>query len=742
MFNAIGRLVTARRKAILWAALGLVVVSAVLGIHAPGALKSGGFTSSSAPSQVAQDRLRADFGGSTNLILVVTARSGSVDTPAVTAAGDALTARLAATPDVSAVTSYWPTRPPALRSDSGTQAIVAARVAGSDSEVTTRTKALVERLSNTGPGGPIEVVAGGDAPTGVAINSQINADLAKAESIAIPVTLVLLIAAYGSVVAALLPVAIGVLAIFATLAVLYLLSLVTDVSIYSLNLTTALSLGLGVDYSLLMVGRYREELAAGRDPRSAVRRSVATAGRTIVFSAGAVAAALAALIVFPVYFLRSFAYAGISVVAVAALAALVVLPAILLSLGTRVNALRVPWGRHAGVASGQESRFWRRVAAAVMRRPLAAGLPVVAALVVLMVPFFGVHFGTPDDRVLPSSSAAHQAGNALRGHFPADAADTIDVVTAAPLGAPSASEYARAISLVPGVVAVDGPGGRFAGGAQVAPATPVDARYQAAAGTWLSAVIAPDPLSGAAAQVVHQVRAVPVPGHTTTAAVGGQAASLLDQKHDLGGRLPLAIALIVATTLIVLWLFTGSVVLPLKALALNALSLTAVFGAVVWVFQDGHLSGLLDFTPTPTSTTMPILLFCIAFGLSMDYEVFMLSRIKEIHDEGRSNEEAVVAGLARTGGIVSTAAALLAVTFVAFGLSKVSFIQLFGLGTALAIVVDATLVRGVLVPAFMRLAGDANWWSPGLLRRLHDRVGVNEAPGADPAPAVLAEVGA
>jgi RND superfamily putative drug exporter len=234
-------------------------------------------------------------------------------------------------------------------------------------------------------------------------------------------------------------------------------------------------------------------------------------------------------------------------------------------------------------------------------------------------------------------------------------------------------------------------------------------------------------LSGAAAQLVHEVRAVAVPGGVSSY-VGGQAAGLVDQKHDLGSRLALAIGLIALTTFIILFLFTGSVVLPLKALVLNALSLTAVFGAIVWVFQDGHLRGLLGFTPMPTSTTMPLLLFCIAFGLSMDYEVFLLSRIKELHDAGASNAEAVTGGLARTGRIVTTAAALLAVTFIAFGLSKVSFIQMFGLGTALAILVDASLVRGVLVPSFMRLAGDANWWSPPPLRRLHQRIGLTDAP--------------
>jgi RND superfamily putative drug exporter len=436
---------------------------------------------------------------------------------------------------------------------------------------------------------------------------------------------------------------------------------------------------------------------------------VATAGRTIVFSAGTVAAALAALLVFPVYFLRSFAYAGISVVIVATLSALVVLPSLLTVLGPRVNALAV---RNRDTLGNAESPFWRRTARTVMHRPVAMGLPIVALLVILGIPFLHVHFGTPDDRVLPTSSAARQVGNILRADFHADVSDTLEIVTAAPLNYGVATRYSNEVAALPGVVSVS--------------------TFAAPQATWFHATITPLGISGAAQHLVSEVRTLPVPGGVTTY-VGGQAAGLVDQKHDLGSRLPLAIALIILTTFLILFLFTGSVVLPVKALMLNALSLTAVFGALVWIFQDGHLSSLLGFTPAPISTTMPLLLFCIAFGLSMDYEVFMLSRIKELHDAGATNTEAVSGGLARTGRIVTTAAALLAVTFIAFGLSKVSFIQMFGLGTAIAIIVDATLIRGVVVPAFMRLAGDANWWAPSPMRRLHRRIGATEAPAPSPA---------
>ena len=732
MFARIGSLVTRHPRMVLLVALLAVVVSAAFGVRAPGRLQGGGFTSPNAPSQIAANRLESSFGGSPNLIFVVQARNGNVDSPPVVAAGSALARRLAQSTGVTTETDYWSTRSPSLRSRSGTEALVVADLAGKDTTVQNEARSIIDRLS-VAPrtAGPVTVVAGGYAAVNHAVTNQIAKDLAIAEGIAIPLTALLLIIAFGSAVAALLPVAIGVTSIFFTLFMLWVLSGMTTVSVYAINLTTAMGLGLGIDYSLLIVNRYREELAGGLPPLQAVTTAIATAGRTVTFSAATVAAALAALLLFPVYFLRSFAYAGISVVFIATVSAVVVLPALLAVLGPRVNAGRINFlaGR---AASGGESPFWRSIATRVMTRPLVAGLPIIALLLVLGAPFLHVRFGSPDDRVLPTSAAARQAGDDLRSNFSVNSADTVQVVTAGPLTPAQSVEYSRALSRLPGVTTVNGPAGIWSEGIITAAPGPFTARYQARSASWFQATIAPDPLSGGAAALVHEVRALPTPSGAG-AYVGGPAAQLVDQKHDLSSRLPVAIGLIAITTFIILFLFTGSVVLPLKALVLNALSLTAVFGAIVWVFQQGHLKGLLGFTPTPTSTTMPLLLFCIAFGLSMDYEVFLLSRIKELHDAGATNEEAVTGGLARTGRIVTTAAGLLAVTFIAFGLSKVSFIQMFGLGTALAILVDATLVRGVLVPSFMRLAGDANWWAPPPLRRLYQRIGLaDSAPVNEP----------
>jgi putative drug exporter of the RND superfamily len=738
MFERLARLVTTRARLILALTVLGIVLAGAAGIHATSKLKDAGFVSPNAPSQIASNRLDDDFAGPANVILLVTAHNGSVNSADVAAVGRSVTARLTAFPGVKGVTSYWTTGSRALESKSGNAALVLGHITGPDSTVNSRAKAI-EAQFTTGTG-PATVSAGGSAVVNEAVGKAVVKGLAVAEAIAIPLTMILLVVAFGSVVAAAMPVVIGLISIVTTLAVLWALGSITSVSQYALNLTTALSLGLAIDYSLLMVNRFREELGGGADVNAAITAAIATAGRTIVFSAATVAAALAALLVFPVYFLRSMAYAGISVVVLAAVGALVVLPSLLAVLGLRVNAwpVRLPFGRrgYAG-ATGGESPFWRRTAAAVMKSPVAAALPIVVILGVLAVPFLHVNFGTPDDRVLNPGAAARHVGDVLRSDFAADAANTTEVVTSRPLDPNQAAAYSRALSALPGVTSVTGPAGVWVDGrpASSSPAllAATSARYQSPSASWFSADT-PDPLSRPGQALVGTVRALPVPGGATSY-VGGGAASLVDQKHDLGGQLPLAIGLIALTTFVILWLFTGSVVLPLKALALNALTLTSVLGLMVWIFQYGHLSRLLNFTPLPMSTTMPLLLFCIAFGLSMDYEVFVLSRIKELHDAGASNEESVVGGLARTGRIVTTAAVLMSVTFFAFAVSTVSFIQMFALGTGLAVLIDATLIRGVLVPAFMRIAGDWNWWSPAILRRLHRRIGVSEAPIPGPVPA-------
>ena len=736
MLERLGRFLLRRRWAVLAATLVAVVVSGVVGGSAITRLKSGGFDDPAAESTRAAEVLRDQFGtGDPNLVLLVTAKGGDVDDPAVAAAGETITRRLAAEPDLAQVLSYWAADAPALKSADGAQALVLGRITGDEEDLDARAAALTDAYARDDA--DLRVQVGGQAQVFREVGEQVEADLARAEAIAVPITLLLLVLVFASAVAGILPLAVGGFAIVGTLLVLRVLAQVTDVSVYALNLTTALGLGLAIDYSLFIVSRYREELRAGRDPGDALIVTMRTAGRTVLFSAATVAVSLLALLVFPLYFLRSFGYAGIAVVALAAVGALVVLPALLAVLGRRVDRFRLPIGRRAAVRD-PGTGFWHRIATWVMRRPVPIALAVVAFLVLLGTPFLGVRFGLPDDRVLPASAEGRQVADTIRDNFATDESSALSVV-APGIGDPRAhladiDGYAAALSRLDGVERVDALTGAYADGARLqgpppaagAAIAPEARRFAAADGTWLSVVPSVEPFSEAGEELVAAVRDLPAP---LGAQVTGPSAQLVDTKASLFGLLPVAAAIIALVTFVLLFLMTGSVVIPAKALVLNLLSLTAVYGAMVWVFQDGNLAGVLGFTPTGTiDTSMPVLLFCIAFGLSMDYEVFLLSRIKEEYDRTGDTVASVAAGLERTGPIVTTAAALLAIVFVAFATSQVSFLKLFGIGTALAILVDATLIRALLVPAFMRLAGQANWWAPAPLRRLHARVGRSEAP--------------
>jgi RND superfamily putative drug exporter len=567
------------------------------------------------------------------------------------------------------------------------------------------------------------------------VNDQTKKDLAIAEAIAIPLTVIALIWVFGSFIAALLPLVVGLSSIIGTMAVLRGLASFTDVSIYALNMTTAMGLALAIDYSLFIVSRYREEIRNGAAPDDAVRRTMQTAGRTVLFSAMTVGLSLAALMVFPVFFLRSFAYAGIAVVALATVAALVLLPAMLTVLGKRVDAwdLRVLVRRALRRPPPQvkpvEASFWYRFATRVMRRAVPVGLLITGVLVALGLPFLHASFGYPDDRVLPHSASAHQVGDDLRSDFSANAASTIVLVAPDISAAPdSIAGYAQQLSSVSGVTSVSAATGTYVHGRSVAPGA---ASMGSGNATYLNVRTNTDPESDAAKTVLADVKTVSRPWPVE---IGGQTAVNHDSLAALGAAMPYALVLIVLATFIVLFLFTGSVVLPLKALILNTLSLSATFGAMVWIFQEGHLGSLFrDLTTTGYLVpTMPPLMFCLAFGLSMDYEVFLLSRIREEWlKSGRTaadNTHAVALGLGRTGRIVTAAALLMAIVFAAMAGSQVSFMMLFGTGLTLAVVMDATVVRGILVPAFMRLAGRWNWWAPRPLAALHKKIGLHEAP--------------
>ncbi|WP_405793089.1 MMPL family transporter [Streptomyces sp. NBC_01506] len=729
MLSKIAELALKRSRLLLVLATGAVLAMGALGAGAFGKLLGGGFDDPGAQSSRAAVHIDEKFGGETNLLFLI----GSKDTqdgdgqgpgsPVFDERGRSLTAGLKDDPTVSNVVSYWDTQNPRLLSENGGEALIALHVKGDQTERDERAEQLIDRY--TGERDGVEVRAGGEIAVGLDVGAQVSGDLVVAEAIAVPVTLLLLVLAFGSLVAAALPLVIGLIAIVGTFALLFVLGSVTEVSVFAINLTTALGLGLGIDYALLLVSRFREQLTAGQEVPEALRTTVRTAGRTILFSAATVAAALAALLVFPPYFLRSFAYAGIGVVVIAVVAALFVVPPLLAVLGHRVNKGRLPWAK---AVRRSEAPFWGRLAALVMRRPALTALPVLALLLLVASPLLGVTFGTPDERVLPEDAAGRQVATAVQNDFPTDEAGAVQIVSTSAVDAEPLAAYATGLSQLDGVVRVDASTGTYTDGkgGQPGPAHAGLARPDAQR---LVVVTDTTPKSGAAQDLVADIRAVDRPAGTEML-VGGTDAVLVDSRQSIGDRLPWAIGLVVVTTFVLLFLFTGSVVQPLRALLLNAISLSAAIGAMVWIFQDGHLSSLLGFTPQPMDTSMTVLLFCVAFGLSMDYEVFVTSRMKELHDAGADRTTTVTQGLARTGRIVSMAAGLLAVSFFAFGTSQISFLQMFGIGSGLAIVIDAVAVRGVLVPAAMRLLGRGAWYAPAALRGLHRKVGLAEEPAA------------
>ncbi|MEU8762002.1 MMPL family transporter [Streptomyces sp. NPDC048659] len=730
------RWVTARPRLSLLVALVITALAVLAGSGVGDRMGSGGWEDPDAESTYALKVLEREFPASQpNVLLLVDAGAAGVDAPAVAAEARRLAERLDAEPGVGGVGSYWSTGSPALRSEDGRRAVIAARIEGEE-------KAAGEILERVAPAfrgthGPVEVSVGGPLAVRHEMQTIIQEDLLRAELIALPVTLVLLVMVFGSAVAALLPLGIGIVAILGTNAVLRGITELTDVSVFAQNLTTALGLGLAIDYALFVVRRFREELDGGADPHTAVATTLRTAGRTVLFSALTVAVSLAAMMVFPQYFLRSFAYAGIAVVLLAAAAALVLLPAALLLLGDRVNALDLRRlfrrraraaakpgagsGADAGAAAGtgpDAGAGWARTAALVMRRAPLFAVATATGLVLLGLPFLGVRFGTADDRQLPASAESRVVQDRLREDFPGSPGGAITVLAE---GAATPAQYAGyrdRIRTIDGVARVDGP---------------VTAPSAAPGHAYFTVVPEGEAVGPDAQRVVGDVRAAPAP--FTTSATGA-AAVLVDSKHAIGERLPWAAAIIVVVTLVLVFLLTGSLIVPLQAVLLNALSLTAMFGAVVWVFQDGHLSGLLGFTSTgDIETSLPVLMFCVAFGLSMDYGVFLLSRIKEEYDTTGDHEHAVRFGLRRTGGLITAAAVILAVVMVAIGSSRVTNTKMLGLGVALAVLMDAMVVRSLLVPSVMKLTGRLTWWAPAPLRRLHARFGISEGGAPEAAPA-------
>ncbi|HXM59151.1 MAG TPA: MMPL family transporter [Candidatus Dormibacteraeota bacterium] len=723
----VGRLAVRVRWAIVATAVALAGAGAVYSIDVPDHLVDGGYYPPSAESAQVDRILSSDFKAGTPDLVLVARTDGSVDDPAVVAAGQQLTERLQRSAGVVYAQSYWTTGLPSLRGDDGRTAIVAALLSGSENDALNRAKKLVPSV--TGDIGPLHVRATGLAEVDREIQQQSEDDLRKAEILATPAVAIILLLVFGSVVSASLVLVVGALSVVGTLAALKLLASFTSVSIFSMNLTTALSFGLAVDYSLFVVTRYREELDRGRSVSEAVSVAMGTAGRTVLFSALTVALAVSALIVFPLYFLSSLGYAAVAVIVLSAVSALLVLPAILGILGPRVNSLNLL--RPLGVTGRtyEESRLWRWLARRVMRRPIVVGGVVAAFLLVLAYPFAHAQFGVNDERVLPLGSQAHLAGDEIRTHFAIGEIQPVEVVLQ---GASAASEaqaiddYAKRLSALGHVQRVDAATGSYENGQQVSGPLPTSARFAAAAGTWLSVVPDTAPDSAAGERLERDVRSLAAPFPKL---VGGLAGTQVDSKAAVSDRVPVAALVILLSMSTLLFLFSGSLLVPIKAMLLSLLSLTATFGAMVFIFQDGHLRWLVgDFTATgQLEMTIPVLVFCLAFGLSMDYEVFLVARIREEYHASGDNTRAVVSGLARTGRLFSAAALAVASVMIVLATSGNVLVKLTGTGIAIAILMDASLVRGVLVPSFMRLAGRANWWAPGPLRWFQARFGIQEA---------------
>ena len=725
IFERWGRTAYRRRRLILLVALLAAVLGGVWGTGIFATVQTaGGFDAPNSQSQHEANLATQTFGRDAGDVVVL--YSSRTLTTAAPAFRTAVTHALAALPHsrVDSYATYWSTRSPRFVSASGRQTYAVIELAGSsDTARQSNYDAIKTDLGASGLGASglsaagLHSQVGGVVPTNETIDKQTTANITRAEGLSFPVLLILLLVIFGGLVAASLPLTIGALAILGSFTALRLLTLVTGVSVFSLNITTILGLGLGIDYGLFLVTRFREELHRRDSVEDAVARTVATAGRTVLVSGVTVAIVLASLMLFPETILRSIGYGGVATVLVDMLAALTVLPALLAVLGPKVNSLRIRRSVQRPPAA-EDSGGWYRLAHSVMRRPLLYAVPIVVLLLGLGSPFLHVVWGGVDATVLPSSAAPRVVTEALNRDFPGNPTAPIEALVQ--FRGPVAGSTARAAGLAAYASRLDHVAGVTA--AQVTGVRGDVARIDLS--------YSPGPYTSQARAIVGHVRDVAAPPGAT-AQVGGQTAALADQLSSIGHTLPWMGLAVVVATFVLLFLAFGSLVLPLEAIVANILSLSAMYGVVTWIFQDGHLSGLLGFTPNGTiSPTIPVLMFAIMFGLSMDYQVFLLSRIRERYVATGDNTASIASGLQRTGGVITSAALLLVVVIGMFSLSSITFIKLLGVGMIVALVLDATLVRMLLVPATMRLLGDANWWAPAPLRRVFARYGIREDDGA------------
>lgn len=703
------------RWLVLAAGLVLALAGAVWGSGVFGSLVNGGFddpASASAKVQQIAARLGAQ---SPDVVVLYSSRSATVDDPAFRGPVSAALRALERRRGVAHVVSYY--------QDAG----VAGGLVSRDRHATyaaitltapddTGKRAAYQSLRPALYVHGVRTQVGGLTAFNVVTDDLTKQDVSKGEMLAMPVVLVLLVFIFGGLVAAGMPLLIGILAILGSLTVTRLLTQITDVSTFAVNIITVLSLGMAIDYSLLIISRFREHLRAGQNTTAAVAATMATAGRTVLVSGTLICLSFASLLIFPQVFLRSMGLGGIAAVLLAMTGALTVLPALLAVLGPRINALRIPLpgrNRQTGQAGDPSQQVWAAVTRVVMRRPVHYLAAVVAVLAILAIPLGHAHFGGLDERILPPGSQPRMVTARIQTEFRGGTTDPIQVVLrgVTPL---QAQQLATRIQAQRGITGVRPAGSR---GDTIL----------------LAAGYVGAPTGPQASDAVHAIRNLPAPAGVTML-VGGRTAQDMDRIHSLAVYLPWMAAIMATVTLVLLFLAFGSVLLPIKAVVMSLVSIAASFGVVVWIFQDGHLSHLLGFTATGfLEPSTPVFLLAALFGLATDYEVFLLARVREEYDATGDNTTAVATGLQRTGQIITSAALLLIVVLAGLATGQVVFAKIIGIGMLTAITVDAALVRILLVPATMRLLGRWNWWAPGPLAALYRRYGISETTGDSPA---------
>ena len=694
MFEKLGSLIVNRKKLIFTVFIISILSAGVIGSSVFGKLDSGGYSDPKSDSAKAFEYLTDVFKVKDPAVVLVVETPTELTDPAVVATATKLESIIKTEEGVGSTLSYWSSGgAPSLKSSDSKSAFLF--VYSEDVEWDT-VQSLGKRMQAKYDGKfeNLTIYASGTGVFAHAINTKIADDLKLSESISIPLTFILLVFVFGGLVASAMPLLVGVSAILGSFLVIYLLTLFTGVSVFALNLITGLGLGLGIDYSLLIVNRFREELHAGKSVDEAIKRTVATAGKTVFYSGLTIVITLASLMLFPLMFLKSFGYAGVTVVIMAVLGSLVALPALLAILGNRIDKAVV---RKSAITPKEDGR-WAQTARFVMRKPVSVVVLCLIALGVFAAPITNIVFSQVDSRVLPASNPAAYASQLITERFPGQEGNPIEIII--PGGSAKLEEiknYTTEISKVKGVVRIGEP--QVLGN---------DVR--------VIAIHDMGPRTPLAEVLIKEIRQIPSPDQTL---VGGVAADYADTQIGIARTMPWALTWIAVGVLVLLFLFTGSIILPIKAVILNILSLAATLGVITWIFVDGHLKWLVgDFTVTGAVDTGSIILVAVvAFGLSMDYELFLLSRIKEEHDAGKSNIESVATGLQRSARIITAAAGLLAIVFASFMLSGVTSIKMLGFGVAFAIILDATLVRALLVPALMRLFGERNWWAPTAMKR-------------------------